>query len=40
MRDGKFVFAVLGIIAVVVTGYVVFWGTIGAVVYHFVHKLW
>ncbi len=38
--SGTVVAIVLGIIAVVITGYVLFWGTVGVVIYHFVHKLW
>jgi hypothetical protein len=38
--QGLFVAVVLGIIAVVVAGYFLFWGTVGVVAYHFIHKLW
>jgi hypothetical protein len=38
--DSLIIAVVLGIIAVVLAGYFLFWGTVGVVIYHFVHKLW
>lgn len=38
--DNMILWVVLGMIAVVVTGALIFWGTVGAVAYHFIHKLW
>ena len=40
MKQGTIAVIVLGIIAVVIVGYVLFWGTVGAVAYHFIYKLW
>jgi len=31
---------VLGIIGLAVAAYLLFWGTVGVVAYHFIHKLW
>ena len=39
-QENTFLYIVLGMIAVVVTGAIVFYGTIAAVAYHFIHKLW
>ena len=40
IQTGTVAAVVLGIIVVVVTAYIVFWGTVGTVAYHFIHKLW
>jgi hypothetical protein len=39
-RDSKFACAVLGIIGFVITCWVLFYGTVAAIVIHFVHKYW
>ena len=39
-RDSKIAVAVLCIIGTVITGWVLLYGTIAAIVIHFVHKYW
>jgi hypothetical protein len=41
MNEDRFTFyVVLGMIGVVLVCAALFWGTIGAVAYHFIHKFW
>jgi len=41
MNEDRFtLYFVLGMIGVVVAAALLFWGTIGAVAYHFIHKFW
>jgi hypothetical protein len=39
-EDNTFVYIVLGLIAIILVGSALFYGTIGYIVLHFVHKLW
>lgn len=41
MNEDKFtLYVVLGMIGVVILFAAIFYGTIGAVAYHFIHKFW
>lgn len=40
MDDKKFVLIFFGIVAVIITGYLLFWGTVVAIAGHFIHKYW
>ena len=39
-RDSKMACVVLGVIGFIFTCWLLFWGTVGAIVIHFVKKFW
>ena len=39
-RDSKIAVAALGIIGFMITCWLLFWGTVGTIVIHFVKKFW